>query len=328
MPAKKKKSKFSKKYGERLNNSIQAHAKDETKTGGFQKLPGGIKNGIAQLTECGFNEIENGDYKGEYAWEAVAVVVEPKEHDGINIYGEQTRQFIMMCDIKVQGKDDIPQDKQVERLLNHFRLLAGDDDYTAECVDGDDMEKLSDELNKTKPYFKFTTTDAKKKDGTPVVYENWNGSKGLEDYEEDDEELVMGGVKDETGDFDEFGDLSSLLKKANDDDDPDAQKELMKLAGKAGISKKKADATESWDELVELIKGESSEESGDDKDETNDDADDAVEVGNVYKFKPARSRKTYKVKVTEVDDDEEKAALKEVDGDKTWDEVPFDKLEE
>ena len=57
MPPTVQKSGLFEKYKGNLDKSVKAHAQDETSYG-FQRLPGGINNGVAKLVECKFAQVE------------------------------------------------------------------------------------------------------------------------------------------------------------------------------------------------------------------------------------------------------------------------------
>ena len=65
MPAKVTQSGLLKKYGGRIDAAVKKYA-DAEPNYGFQRLPGGITNGIAQLVECGFGKVEQGKANARY----------------------------------------------------------------------------------------------------------------------------------------------------------------------------------------------------------------------------------------------------------------------
>lgn len=215
MVAQKAQSKLMKKYGTALNSAVVKHREDETDFG-FQRLPGGIENGIARLRKCYFKEYDantnqkkadGSSAKGEYYFRAEGTVVEPTHNNaGVPVFGLITSIMIPVCDTKKKdnktNKDVIvTQEDRVEEILNEMRKLGGDE-YTRGC-DGNDLEALAEGLTTKKPCFRFRTELGKTqldpttgkpkidpKTGepyTPRVWENWYGAKGLENYTPPDE---------------------------------------------------------------------------------------------------------------------------------------------
>jgi hypothetical protein len=192
MPKQTQQSGLAAKYGNRLNQAIQAHADDETNEG-VRRLPAGINNGIARLEECGFGKVEAGKQNaGEWYFRAMGVVVEPEFVDTpqgqIKVAGRQTSVIRMMCETKASDGSVTSQDDNIARVLNEMRLLGGDD-YTAMATTAEDLEALAEALQEAHPYFRFSTSEGKAtkdpltgKMRTPRVWENWHGTKGLEDY--------------------------------------------------------------------------------------------------------------------------------------------------
>lgn len=277
------------KYGAKLDQAVRDHAGDETDYG-FLRIPPGINNGIAQLRDCYFAQYKTGQYKDEYYCRMIGSVLSP---ESVNVQGQKvpsrgciTSQMFPCCDTK--GKDSatgeeiiIPQSENIARILNEFRCLGGED-FTAGAT-GADLEKLAQELQKAKPYFKFTTSPKKDQktgqyDYNLPPWENWQGSKGLENYSPPEGATVA--VNDQSSipgqqqppmvnidttpqqsnngtgvEYSDNEDLDSLLSRAKEDG-PSAEQartRLTEMAIAAGHSEDIIKATETWEEVVGLI---------------------------------------------------------------------------
>lgn len=290
------------KYGSKLDQAVKEHAQDETKYG-FTRIPPGINNGIAHLKECYFAEYKTGELKGEYYCRMMGIVISPKlvnvQGTQVPAAGCQTSLMFPCCDTK--GKDEngaettTPQSEHIARILNMMRCLGGEE-FTHNST-GADLERLAKQLEDARPFFKFSTSPKKDMKTGQVDYnlppwENWQGSKGLENYIPPE----GGGVNDNSGipddktvnvdtvstqpttsgvvppttpptttataEYSDSGDLDSLLNaaKADGKEATDAQNKLTDMAVAAGHDKATVEATNSWEEVIELIKGSTSAE--------------------------------------------------------------------
>lgn len=326
MPPTKTQSKLMAKYGNKIAVAAAKHANDEIDWG-FQRLPGGIANGIAKLKECGFGVVAAGKTNaGEYFFRAMGVVVSPKEFEGA-----QTSILEMVCDTK-NGKGEVTTTEvHVARIQNEMKKLAGPD------LDVSDLEAAAELLAAAGPYFKFSTSlgTATQQYPTPRVFENWHGTKGLEDYVPDtDAGVVDNTAKAPTsngkpatkppakaaakapepepepeGEF--LGDMSveSLLEMAGGDGEhaEPAQQRLKELAIAAGHSEEDVDAAEDWDAVASMVDNPPAEEE-----EVAEEVAEEVEEewspakGETYKFKPVDPKtkkrgKAIEVQITAVD---------------------------
>lgn len=193
---------LARKYGGRLDAAVKAHAADETDFG-FQQLPPGIRNGVAEVTKCYFDEYKSGTNKGEYYLRMEAVVLSPVMHrlpDGsmMKIAGMTTSIMRPMCETKNSEGKITPQDANVAEAMNEFRKLGVE---TAQVQTGADLEVLAAAADQAVPPIRtwFSTSERVPRPGTndkPGVWENWNGSKGLEDWTPPED--AAAGVVDET----------------------------------------------------------------------------------------------------------------------------------
>lgn len=186
MPGKVTKSSLFGKLAGAINKAISTHAADSTDYG-FVRLPGGIVNGIAQLTECKFDEVQTGDNKGQPCFKARATIIEPDTVMTVNgpmkVRGLQTGVWVAMYETKTQKGVVTSLDENVAEMLNHLRMLGGED-FTEGAESEEDLKALMESLVEAAPFFKFTTTSSEPTTQypNPRVWENWHGIKGLEDY--------------------------------------------------------------------------------------------------------------------------------------------------
>lgn len=259
---------------------------------GRQGLPGGISNGIAQLVKCGFATYQNGDNVGQPYLRAEGRVVSPKSvqtpEGERNVEGEMTSIMIPLC--TTTSKSNPPKttslQKNIAKVQNFFKTMGIEGGATI-GVDG--FEAAAEALVEAAPFFKFTTSQSAATPAypNPRVWENWFGTKGLEDYSLEVEEQV----EDETGsteaeaveeaaeeaaeeeateaeaeaseegaeeaaaepagEFSEFDDLDSLVAAA--DDDEAARAKLMELAVAAGHAPEAVDNAPSWAAVRTMI---------------------------------------------------------------------------
>lgn len=348
MPAKATKSGLISKYGDRLRKAVKDHAGDEINYG-FQRLPGGITNGIAQLTECGFKQVEAGKQNaGEYYFRAAGVVLEPEEVEGKNgperVKGRTTSIIRMVCDTKDRnGNVTQTLDDNVAWILNEMRKLGADIDEDS----ADLMEEVAAALQEAKPYFRFRTTEspATPQFPNPRVWENWDGTKGLEDYEPEEaddvddrteEPAAKSPPKTQSGptrrptakqpdpepepapEYDDASDIDSLLARANDDD-ADAQEKLLDLAKAQGHDEADLQRIDTWDGVADLLRGggEDGESGGEGGPAVGDTVKYKVVTYDPRTKKEVASRRPIQCEVMTVSDDGETVTLKNLVTNKT-----------
>jgi hypothetical protein len=348
MPPQVKKSGLMAKYGANLDKVVKAHGADET-TYGIQPLPPGINNGVAQLVECKFDVYKTGKNQGEYYFRAAGVVVEPREvnHNGqrVVVVGQQTSVMIPVCNTTSQAGKVTTQEEYVERILNEMRKLGAD----TSGATGADLEALAAALKEARPHFKFSTSLRKamtpgQADG---VWENWHGTKGLEDYSPPDD---SGAVVDETGpatggggdeggsgvEYSDQEDLDGLAKRADKGEDA-AIDRLTELANAAGLTDEDISAEQNWVAVVARMGDGAAASDGEPRAEPEEEWEPGKD--EVYKYqlkgkdgqplKDARKKvvKPVEVEVTAVNKAKKTVDLKNLgDGKTTYKGVAWDDL--
>jgi hypothetical protein len=137
---------------------------------------------------------------------------------------------------------------------------------------------------------------------------------------------------------DEFGDLDSLLERANEQN-REAEKTLTEFAVKAGMSIKEVKEADSWQDVVDYIRSQSST-SREGEEGAGDEPEWEPEVNSHYLYAPINPKTkkpdidpkkkkpiTVEVSVTAVDKDSRTATLKNMDNKKIlYKNVPWDSI--
>ena len=131
-------------------------------------------------------------------------------------------------------------------------------------------------------------------------------------------------AKQEESDEDDSVDPVALGAAAAEGDD-EAEEALVALAEKFDIDH---EAAETWEalgaEVAAAMGGDS--DDGDDSDDDASDDEEAPEEGDVVGYKPPRARKEYDCEVVSVNAKKQTATLKNLDNDKEYKNVSWDKL--
>lgn len=327
MAAVKTQSVLAKKYGNKLDSAVKSHANDTT-TYGLIALPGGITNGIAQVSKCYFKEYgkettqktaEGKSAAGECYFRCEGTVISPKVVDGpdgkIPVEGLTTSVMVPLCDTKDSKGTITTSEEHVARVLNIMRQLAGPE-YTQNAT-GNDLESLAAGIEQSGPYFRFSTTQSKATPEypNPRVFENWQGGKGLENYVP--ENVAASAIKDNTStqsngqkvqkvtepqvpdntvkvEESEYAswELDQLLELANSEADSNVngREELERRAVEQGWTDEEVKNAISWEAVVEMIeKPKGSEESTEGSDSTS-----SPEVEPEPEIQPPKTNSTWK----------------------------------
>ena len=342
--------------------SVIGDVHDEVKNAPYQapgggNLPAGIEHGVARLSSIKIGVFESGPNKGKPYFMAQGVVKSPEfVMDGttkIKVKGLQTKWGPeAIADTKTQDGKVTAKKEHWAKISNLLKGLGLDTSkYT-----GNDLEPAIMKLAQVGPHFGFRTwKGTKKKPGAvgynaqydgpnapePRTNETWGPM--IDDYEEgtaaspvqDDsgtEETVAqepDPTAEETLDLDALAEATQVGDDASDEDKDAAGEAARKLQDYAlgiGISQEDIDATNSWVECVELIRGV---------------ADEAPGKGNTYKYvvkdaktgKPVKDLKTKRdkapvdVEVTAVDPKTATCTLKNLENPKvSYAKVPWAKV--
>ncbi len=213
MPPTRTTSALMQKLTKRVSPEVYAAHVDDPVDEGFIRLPGGIANGVAQLTKAYFAEYKTGNNKGEVFFRAQGTVIEPEVNDkGVRVRGLQTS---VLVGIHASGQGDKAKtaEDQLALVQNHMKLLGGEDFLSG--TDVTELETLAGTLVELAPYFRFSSRESspvywdskdyevrqgKAKAGDVKyearVWESWHGVKGLEGYVPPDEQA--GAANDNT----------------------------------------------------------------------------------------------------------------------------------
>jgi hypothetical protein len=374
--AKVKKSALANKFGSALAN----HANDETDYGTqFGNLPPGIGSGVAKLVEAKIGQYKKGKNEGESFLYLAGVIVSPKSHtfaprvfangkiqslppETVITAGMRTSLMVPLCDTTKKDKDGsevtVDTDENVATALNELRKLGAD----TSSVDGEEaFVALLEAIVEEGPFFKFSTSgsDPNKDYPTPRTWENWHGSKGLEDYavEDADDDVTEAEEEEEAEEIpDVEEEAEEAEEEAEDTDGPDnaqlaiaadrwekkkrkgpgkdAADELTKRAKGCGLDPAEYD---SWAAVVEAIEGGNGEPVEDDEEEEAEEAEEEAEEeeeaepvepskGDVGMFRPKGAKKDIEVEVTKVVKKTQACDLKRLDDGKVYKDIPWDRV--
>lgn len=187
MPAQNVKALLRQRLGNAGDQAVVAHANDETVYGRIE-LPPGIEHGIAQITVCTIDQVQQGkENAGKLYWRAEASVIEPEyvDYNGQKIKCRYlfTSDFQMLEDTKDRNGQVVERAANIKECMNKMRKIGGED-CTAGCTTVEDLADVCDAIQEAKPYIKFSTRLGKKTPAfpNPKTFHSWIGCQGLEDY--------------------------------------------------------------------------------------------------------------------------------------------------
>lgn len=303
-------------------NIYTAHAGDETDYG-FIEMPPGIHGGVARVTKCYFGEYKKGVNQGETFFMAIATGIEPATApNGAPARGANINLMEPMCETTASTSGKVTSEEEhVANVMNEMRKLGVD---TSEVTCFEDLESLAQAIQDAAPYVRFSTSQGEptKKYPDPRIWHNWNGlAEGYEQKETED-------VEEEVGELPEHGeaapedevpfdsnDINSLAEAADNGDEA-AQEKLMELTESAGLDGDVVADTENWGEVADMLAEVANE----------DEKDEEPTKGDVYGYKPPRARKAVEVSVTAVFKAKKTCNIKNVEDNKTYKGVSWDKL--
>lgn len=280
MPVQSQKNSLMAQFGAELNGAIK-QAVDAPVEYGRIGPPPGIKGGVAQVIEAKFDEYKTGANKGKPYFRMAAVIIEPFSVivDGREVpaAGAQTSKMYPVCDTKTADGVVTPRAQHIFDIINEMKKVAGEEYITnANIQTGLDLERVAAAIKKAKPYIRFDTSRRPARDridpvtkklikGVDGVWENWNGSKGLEDYVPPEQNAVRDSTASANGQQAEAEqveeteqqepgiDLEALVIAATEQKDKAAQEKLSALATGAGASAEEIENAESWQQVADLI---------------------------------------------------------------------------
>lgn len=314
-------------------------------------LPPGIEGGIAEVRSMSFDGVfKDGVNKGKPFFRAMAVVLEPEEHNGRRVKGKQTSVMEPLCDTETRAGKKTSYAEHMAVVMNYVKMC------------GLDCSKLSPEtimpaieaVVATRPLIEFRTWigNATPEFPNPRTNEVWcrgagghqrNGSTGTEGVEDSTptapatrEDRMRGSVppapvQEQAPDEPPTDDVDyDALGALADAGDQEAVDQLNALALDAGYTAEQINGPDfpSWASVAEALKG-GGEEGG-------DDAAWSPDVGDTYPLKridpktkkPAPKATEYEVK--EVDTDKEEVVMFNPKNTKAptfrvkWSELPRD----
>ncbi len=347
MPAVTQQSLLIQKLG---NAFVQAHEKAKTveaakDTGG--DLPAGI-DGIAQLVDCRIMEIAAGkENAGKLMFFAAGVVVLPKLHEGIPIAGRRTSIMEPIYDTPTRSRKTVQE--HINWVYSELKALGLTklDSIPANMVDA-----AIEALKKSQPFFRFRTWKGPKQTTgqyagqEPRVQHKWGGVVNFKTNEKpkpdvkitppaEPEPEAQAPPPDEPDippEMVDSGDLDSLIQRAKDGN-LEAQQSLNEQAQKLGIADDAIAATNTWDELGDLIKGKTGPTT--DEEPNPDEAGETIGIGDQFNYKPVDKKTNkpvanpIKVEVTAIDEEKGTVTLKNIaKPTMMYLNVPMDQLED
>lgn len=183
MPAKTLPADFFSKYGDQIALALRQTQSEPAKPKGFVNLPAGV-TGIAQVVECYFGTREKEDGGGGDFWRCAAKVVAPLYH-GANGSQIPIAGLITSAVVNIDPNNVATSFGEIQ---NYLKLLAGDKALAGLPREvekmGPFLAALSDAIAKKGPYTRFSTRLGKPTPQYPQprVWEDWQGSAGLEGY--------------------------------------------------------------------------------------------------------------------------------------------------
>ncbi len=318
MPAQVQKSGLLAKLGSRLT---QAHEQQKDvpafkDTGGDLPV---ITGGVAQLVTCQIDTIKPGkENAGKLFFQAQAVVIQPKEVDGIRTEGRRTRIFINLFDETrgdgKGGKKVVTFEQNYGTMLAHLKTLGFDiadvsvpaglnEQKKADFIEQALYAGMASLVNDVKPYFEFRTWKGKKattgiyKDKEPRINHVWCDVipgytlNGQEEVVDSSAQVLQANTSGDS--FNEFQneqttpseepDFDSLVAAAMEEN-AEAVNTLTELAGAVGIDEITVKGMDSWNDVVEAIKSASAEQGGTSEPEPEPEPDPVK--GKTYGYKP------------------------------------------
>lgn len=381
MPVQQAKSGLLAKLGNRLIQAHEKHKNDTTELSNFGDLPAGVEGIAQLVECKFTMIAPGKQNAGQYMFYAAGIVVEPEFHEGLKVAGRRTQISEPFFDTpQAMGKRKTFDD-HLEHIYTHLRALGlSTADLDPESLE-ETLELLKDgqPYFRFRTWKGKKQTTGPYKDQDPKVQHSWMGkcdfAQDVQPGEGVQDDSVAGGteeayspptpanghVKAKTkavaaslppavarrakagpppADL-EFGDLTSLVKKANKGN-VDARSELNDMALAAGATEEEVLEAANWEAVAALITAgkaavdepvedeteEVEEEEEDDEEAVSagtEEEDDALrpQVDQVVLYRPLdkktgrAAKKTIDCEVVAVDERKQTATLKSLDDGKT-----------
>lgn len=301
MPSQTAPSNFAAKLGNRFKQAHEKHKNDDTTYGSGVRLPDGIENGIAQLTEAYFDTHKDGKFKGETFFRAAGTVISPQVHNSLPVAGLHTSIIVSLYDTpdrKVKSFDE-----HYAEFLNELRKLGVDTKTLKPDVGS--LNAALTALTQTAPHFRFRTWKGSKQTSGPYAgkeprtVEEWLGAV---EYSPDGNmpEPVMDQTSDDaptddapaddtdaTASGDEAVDIDALVATASQADDEAetvaAREQIEALGEQWGVHEEVVNAND-WEAAGEVLKGAQLVSDADAPAE--EEAPWEPAVGEIYRYRP------------------------------------------
>lgn len=344
------KSSFSASLGADMKKIHEEIKGATTKRSVQGRLPGGIENGVAQLVEFKFAQVEADPEKkdkkfvGEWYMYCAGIVKSPTTHNGEPVRGLRTEITEMLCD--TPGKKRATKKDHLNFVYETLRSF-GVDTTKIQVVQ---LDSIAQALKKQKPYFRFRTSEgqATKQYPNPMTFHHWGE---VIDYKEEHDEMSnftapqTNGTAKETKaakaeqtettaeSFDDGAvDLGALAEEANGND-TDAQAKLKELAMEKGYSEEEVDDADDWNQVKDMIENPKEVETEAEVEAEEEEEEGAApSVGDEVKYRPKNpatgkpEKKAVEVKVTKVNVDKQTVNLVGTDGKTMYKNVTWAEL--
>lgn len=317
--AKRTKSMFSGSARKRYES--KKHEEVQLPTGGGN-LPAGIENGVARLLSLELQPPRKED-TDSLPWISIRGMVEtPPEHDGVPVRGMQD--FFNLPGGRPKSEDEV-----VDRILGVLNTFG----YDMDDCDWSEVEDNSvfQSIVESKVYFRFRTWQGQPTNDRPDPRVNrifLAAAPGYEsDGEEDEEPEDDTEEAEENEEQEEEEDLATLAKRADEEDDEDAQEAIEKAALDAGIDKTTIEEADDYATIVGMIDSDETED-GDEQEEEESEEGAAPEKGEVWKYKPPRSRRLTEVEVITVNNTKQTCNVKRLEDGKVFKAASWGELKE
>lgn len=344
--------------GQRVAKAYAQHKGDDTKMGGFQDLPAGIKRGIAKLVSAELGVFKSGDDAGKPYVMISGVMQEPEVFEGQKLRGQRASKTFPICDqtkkmeaaksyengpIGKWGHHIGSFDENYAEFMNELRKF-GINTATAPLNSEEGIRSVLTAMANSKPPLHFFVSTegwenkVSKKSGVSVYF---NGlaqyelrPAGANGFTASDEPAAEETADVNTNNDDTDGDgidWLALAKEADATGDMSAIEQLKDKAREVGIDEKVIDDIPKWgpnddgeENLYDMIQAKLNGDTA-----ANEPEPEAFEpkVGVICNYTIKPGGKTHQVKIDKIDKKNQTADLTNATDKRTkYAAVPFAKL--